>query len=363
MSGVSHAEWDALLTPGNAPLSHGYVSAWQHAELPNFEWRAILAHDSDRVLRAAAPAYFYDLDAGVVQDLPRPLQIMRRQFPRLFRMRVYEIGSPVSMCNPLLAAGNVDRRAAAKAILETATREADAEGAAMTIVQNFCDGEHDPACDAIRELGFSRLPVPSSVVLDLPFDSFDDYLLAMRAPYRRRVRRVLEQSQHLTVERLHDFTDLAPELARLVRLVYERAQEVRRETLPPAFFSAVARLDSTSALLLRRPDGSIASSALLQFDGDWLHFHTCGFEQAAGVDEAAYFRLLYEIVRTGIELDARRIDLGITTLAPKFDLGGRPVPLFAWIRHRHALAQRLFAKLAGTIFAPPAAKPRRVFKD
>lgn len=119
----------------------------------------------------------------------------------------------------------------------------------------------------------------------------------------------------------------------------------------------------SSVLLLRRPDGSIASFGLLLDDRPWLSFLQCGFEAPAGRDEGAYFRLPYEMVRLAIESSHAQVDLGLTTLAPKLDVGGVPIPMYAWLRHRNPLFQRALPAVAQGPLGPERIEPRRVFRE
>jgi hypothetical protein len=146
------------------------------------------------------------------------------------------------------------------------------------------------------------------------------------------------------------------------RLVYDRASDVKREVITEAFFRAASADPRTVVLALRRADGSLASYAFLVEDAPWLHFLYTGFQRAAAEDEGAYFRLLYEIARHAIEHGFASVNLGMTTLEPKLDLGGFPLPLTAWIRHRHRRLQPIFVRLAHGPFAPELQPMRNVFK-
>ncbi len=359
---LESSAWNALCAPGQGPLRHGYVCAWENAHLEGLRARPIAVHGDDETLAAAAHAYFYELDMGGIHSHVAlgALHMARRLYPRLLKTRVYEVGSPTALVPPVLRPTKLSPAAGARAVLRTAVREADRGGAQLMIVQNFATPV-SPEAPVLRELGFSPVPIPPTVVLDLPFGDFDEYLAAMRSHYRRRARKVLKKSRHLEVERVHDFAPLAPRLAQLWRLVYERA-DVRREILGEAYFRGAAGVDETSVLVLRRADGSIASYALLLDDRPWLHFLYCGFEQQAGLEESAYFRLIYEIVRDALERGFEHVNLGITTLEPKLDAGGRVVPLYGWIRHRRRALHGVFARLAAGPFAPGIPEPRTVFK-
>jgi predicted N-acyltransferase len=362
---IDAESWDAIAAPGQGPLLHGYVSAWSRAELPGLTPRPLVARDpEDGRVVAASPAYFYDLDLAVTHSpfLAGTLGVLRRAVPRLMIARAFEIGSSTPLVPPFLRSDRIAVEDAAGELLAEGLREASRGGASMVIVQNF-ETPAGAASAALRSHGFSPVPIPPTVIVELPFASFDEYLAAMRSQYRRRARKVLRGSEHLHVESIRDFGDLAPKLARLWRLVYDRADEVKRELLPEAYFRAVAALPQSSVLALRREDGSIASYALLLDDPPWLHFLFTGFEERAGREEGAYFRLIYEIVRHGIERDFGTVNLGITTVEPKLDAGGVPVPLYAWLRHRRPRLQELFARLGRGPFGPAPVQRRNVFKD
>lgn len=364
MTGVDADAWDAIIRPGQAPIRYGYYASWETAELKGLRSRPIVAQRAGTdALAVAAPAYFYDLDMAVVQSpaLERAVSQIRRAWPRLLILRVLELGTPTPLVPPFLRAADVPAGEAARVIADAALAEAEAGGAKMVIVQSFESTEGETA-DALRAAGFRSVPIPPTVVVDVPWTSFDEYLGSMRAQYRRRARKTLKASAHLRVEHVRDFRALVPELARLWRLVYERAHEVKRELLGEAFFRGAAEQDDSSVLLLRREDGSIASYALLADDRPWLHFLYTGFEERA-VEEAAYFRLLYELVRHAIEHDFHRVNLGLTTLPPKLDVGGVPVQLYAWLKHRRPLLHEVFTRAGAGPFAPARVEPRNVFKD
>jgi hypothetical protein len=76
-----------------------------------------------------------------------------------------------------------------------------------------------------------------------------------------------------------------------------------------------------------------------------------------------YFRLLYEIIRLGIEGGFEQVDLGVTTLAPKLDVGGVPVPLYGLVKHRNSLVQSVVRRLANGPLGPEQVEARHVFKE
>jgi predicted N-acyltransferase len=364
LEAIPPGEWDALLRPASGPLSHGYLTAWEKSELAGLRSCPAVAYEPGSTQpMAACPGYFYELDLVGVRwpSAGGPLHVIRRAWPGFACPLTYELGSPTPLTNPFLVADQSLRGAAVKALITAAMEEGRRSGAQFLMVQNFAS-RTSPAQEELRRLGFAKVPTPPTAVVDLPFDSFEDYLGAMRAQYRRRARQTIKRSAGLRVEHLSDFSALADELAYLWRLIFDRAQEIKREILTPEYFRAVSALENSSVLLTRRDDGSIASFALLLADHPWLSFLQCGFDEPAGRAEGAYFRLLYEIIRVGIEGGFQQVELGLTTLQPKLDVGGVPVMLYAWVKHRNPVIQRLLQWLANGPMRPTELEPRRVFK-
>jgi predicted N-acyltransferase len=365
LAAVPPAEWDALARRGGAALTHGYLRAWEHCELRGLRSRPVIAHDRDTgEAVGACPGYLYDLDLPTARSPQAGAAVgaIRRVLPSFLFARTYELGSPTPLTNPFLVANREQRPEVVGSLIAAALEEAQRTRSEFTLVQNFTSRD-TPGGEQLARLGFAGIPIPATTVVDLPYASFDDYLGAMRAQYRRRAQKTLKRTGELTVEHVVDFADCSEELARLWRAIYERATEVKREVLTPRYFRAVSALPHASVLLIRRSDKSIASFALLLDDHPWLSFLQCGFEQQAGRGEGAYFRLLYEIVRFGIERGYQQVELGMTTLIPKLDVGAVPVALFAWVKHRNPLLRRVLRSLANGPLRPDDVEPRRVFKE
>lgn len=363
-NGVGEDEWDKLVSNVQGPLRHGFIEVWrQNVQLQGLRSQPLVVQQDGTVV-AAAHAYLYDLDmaSGIDARLGHVVGSIRKVWPRALLSRVFEIGSPTPIVNPFLALGEPSEEAI-DTLVRSAQQRARESGAGMLIVQNFESAAYrDSIARVLGRHRFARIPIPPTVVLQLPYTSFDDYLGAMRAQYRRRAKKVLEQSKHLEPEVLHDFADIAPELARLWRLVWERAKELKREVFPAEFFAAASELDYVTVLALRRRDGTIASYALLLEDRPWLHFLYTGFEREAGEQEGAYFRLIYEIARYAIDNGFPTVNLGMTTIEPKLDAGGTVVPLSAWIRARHDAMHEIGVRLQRGPLAPKPVPPRQVFK-
>ncbi|MDR1134880.1 MAG: GNAT family N-acetyltransferase [Clostridiales Family XIII bacterium] len=154
----------------------------------------------------------------------------------------------------------------------------------------------------------------SSCVFHKRFSSFEEYLLALRGSYRRRLKKALEKGGALRVEQIRnaDFTD---ELHGLYRQVRQRSN-YPLETLRPDFFRG---FDGNIFVFY---DGAspVAFAAVKQFDEE-LDFVFGGMNYAARDELDLYYNMLLFILRRGIECGARRIDFGQTAEHSKQRIG------------------------------------------
>lgn len=348
LSAFDRSSWDRLVFPGTAPLSYDLLAPC-HGSLAGFRWRAFGAdvpHDDAPAMRASGFLHRLDLrgllPAGV------------RRFAPPLATTVLELGNPCCPSPPLLT--RADRPAAAWLPALWRRFVADGEAGAL-VVRDVADAELSAA---LRRAGFALVAERPTFVLPLP-GSFDDYLAALRAPYRRRARRYLSLPHR--VELASDFAERAAEMARLFALNADRSRESRHEHIDAAAVGAWSKAAATAALTVADPASGARAVALVVVDPPVLHFHRCGFEAAAGRESGVYLRLLYELVRAAIATGCDRLDLGLTCADPKLRLGARPVPLEVWARHRAGPVQALLRRLAARARPVAAVTPHSVFRD
>lgn len=352
-------DWDRLLEPGRRLLGYTFLEAASTVELEGFALGALVAR-RDGMLVAGAPAYPYRLDLAAFLGgaTRRVASALRRVVPGLLKLRVFEVGWPSILAEPLVGDGDpgVLRAIAEAALAQAADRDAD-----LTIVRDFADGDSTPAT-ALRPLGFEPVPLATDYVISLAgFGTYDAYVAALRSDYRRALKR-LDKGRPVTFERVRDFAPLARELAALWRAAYARARALYRESLAEGFFARLARVPGTSALLVRNADdGTVTRFALLHDDRPLLRPLYYGGPPRVEHD-LAYVKLLHEFVRIGILEGFEAIDLGATTGEPKLALGATPRLVCIWVKHRSAVVQRGLVNLLRGPLAPREPGPRHVFR-
>jgi hypothetical protein len=328
------AGWDALLGPGQGVVGADFLRACT-GTLPGLRWRPLVARGGG-ALSGGAPAFLHAV----------------RLLPGL-RARVLELGPPCCPGPGLLARDPGVAGELLAAIDAQVGRDVD-----LIAVRDVAGAGGDVAED-LHARGFALLTMRDTFVVDTGFASFDAYLGAMRAPYRRRAAQLLARPLRARV--VDRFGDRAGELARLVGLTTARSRDSRAEIVDAAVIRAWSECARTAALLID-DGGALLSAGLLVDDPPVLHFLRCGFDERVGRDSGAYLRLLYELVRHAIARGCRYLDLGVTSAEPKLRIGARPLALAVYGRHRNPLAQAALRARGRRLRAEPI-EIRHVFRD
>ncbi|HTI72329.1 MAG TPA: GNAT family N-acetyltransferase [Candidatus Limnocylindria bacterium] len=213
---------------------------------------------------------------------------------------------------------------------------------------------HQDSVDALRRFSYRPLDTEPNMVLDLDpaWRTYEDYLGALDAKYRRNAR---DQAKKLTaggcvIESLENLEPHAKRLHELYLSVHGNAS-VRLVTLPEAYLPQLARAAGQDfrCSAIRRGEELIGFVTTLR-DGATAIAYYIGFDRAAaGEGLPLYLRLLHATIGHGIELGCRRLSLGRTALEPKAALGAKPEPMSVWMRHRVPALNWMLGGLLGAV--------------
>jgi predicted N-acyltransferase len=362
---IDATAWNAIVGRNRLICRHEYQRAVEASRINDCRYFYPVLYEGNRIL-AHTCVYFIstELDAFASGALKRAIDTVRRVWTNFLIMRSVECGTPVALGSTISFAEGVDRAAA----LETIVRETEALakrlGVRAVLFRDFCEEELG-LFDRLRSMGYASLQNLPAARLTIRWRSFDQYVAAMRKNYRHKIlaQRRKFAKPDVSVEVLKDFSSHAGDLRRLWENAYDHATEYKRERLTEPFFVSMDRcLGHRSALILARVKGRPVGFSLLLFDDETLIPLFCGLDYAFNNEYALYFNLLYEVVNVGIQEQVRDIDFGITTIAPKLDLGAVAVPLHMYMKHLAPLGRRVVPCLFRMMTPSNPLHSRNVFK-
>lgn len=207
----------------------------------------------------------------------------------------------------------------------------------LIMLKDFTDRQS--GVDALRAFSYRPMETEPNMVLaiDPSWQTYEDYLAALDAKYRRSARDQLKKlaTAGCVVEPLDCLADHAGRLHELYLAVHQKAS-VRLVTLGPSFIPALALAAGADfrCNVVRRGDDLLGFITALR-DGDTAIAYYVGFDrEAAAAGLPVYLRLLHATIGDAVQWKCRRLSLGRTALEPKSGLGARPEPMRVWMRHR-----------------------------
>ena len=219
--------------------------------------------------------------------------------------------------------------------------------------------------EILRRFSYRALETEPNMVLALDprWQSHDDYVAALDADYRKKVRTQVKKlaAAGCTVETVTDLatiTALSPRLHDLYLAVQGNAS-VRLVTLRANYFAELARVagENFRCTVVRRAGEVIGFVTSLR-DGDTAIGYYIGFDRAAAAEGLpVYLRLLHATIADAIAWRCSKLSLGRTALEPKAGLGAQPEPMAVWVRHRVPAMNWMLRGLLGAV--PHAEAPER----
>jgi hypothetical protein len=210
--------------------------------------------------------------------------------------------------------------------------------------------------EALRRFSYRPLETEPNMVLGIPaaWRSYDDYLAALDAKYRRNARDQMKKLAEAgcALKPLTE-TDLATHGKRLheLYLAVHSHSPVRLVTLREGYFAALAAAAGKDfRCTVARRGGEILGFITTIRDGNTALGYYIGFDRvAAAAGLPLYLRLLHTTVADAIAWRCQRLSLGRTALEPKAALGAKPEPMCVWLRHRVPTLNWMMRGLLGAV--------------
>jgi hypothetical protein len=365
IAGLDAAAWDAVGTSDDLQATHRFVRACEESGVEHATFRHVLARDA---AGPAAVASFSRMDVSL--DLlstgvtRAAIRAVRRLRPGFLRVPIVFGGLPVSFgrsCLRLRPGADAPRILAA--LHEVAEEFAAASGARLVCFKEF-DADEADRLGPLAARGYIRAWSLPSCRLPLRWRSFDAYLAAMRAGYRRQIRATLHTRalEGVTVRVADRWLGECPTIFALYEQVMDRAP-FQLERLNLAFFEKLATLlpGESRAILVERDGAAIAAGVML-FSPALASWLLAGIDYAANPRYSAYLNLVVEVVRQAIASGAPALEMGQTSYDLKGRMGAVAATRTLLLRYRSGFGHALLRAGRDALFPVPEIRARRVFR-
>lgn len=336
---IAKKDWDALF--GDIPESYPFYKALQNSELSGFIFYYLVIFREDEIA-LIAPLFSADfnLDIAVEGIFSVVIKLIRRVFPRFMISKTLFCGSPFAEYGALGIRQELRDNLELIPLLGRQVNDLAAKlNAPLVIFKDFPE-EKAALLDVLTRHGFSRAKSFPAVLVDVNFRSFEEYLKSLGRSTRKNLNKKLKQAASAGKIEIREANDIKGELAQIIKL-YEntyRQGTTRFEHLNEKFFLRVSEdLASQARFFLYYAEGKLAAFNLCFAYKDLLIDKFIGFDYDICSKYNLYFVSWAHNIKWCIEKGLRYYYPGQTDYQLKLRLGGRLVPLFAYLKHRNHL--------------------------
>lgn len=369
--------WNSIVTEKDIFHSYDFMQVTEDARVENSKFWYLLFYDQDKLVGSSVlSAFSFSLDLFIGKNVV--VKLIKRLSPDFFTLRILVCGLPVSLGQRNLI---VTKPEYYPEIIEKISVKMDeiceAEKIKFQTIKEFRESLIE-GMDEATGMGFFKAFSIPYMILDITWKSFEEYVTAMRYPFRRQVKSSLKKLNR-TVPSVKTGFEKIPEgeaelflaeretcppdvfFAHYIK-VMERAS-TKLEILNPDFFKEFyRRMDNCMKLLVLKTSREILGAAILVSHGKELTFTLIGKMKEKDLKYDTYFNILNGIIEIAIEGGYSRLNLGQTSYWVKQRVGGIPENVFIYFKSKKKFTHGILELLNKQVFPALKLKSVNVFK-
>jgi predicted N-acyltransferase len=364
---VNESQWDSVVSKDRVFCTYKYIESLEKSGMNEGRCYYAVVYDGNDIV-AHASAYFIstELDVFAQGAIKKIIHLIRRRWKNFFTLRSLECGPPIALGNTISFKDGMNRGESLRLLCHGIEELAKELGINFLLFRDFYDDKSE-FCGLLRERGYERVHNLPKAEIKVRWKTFDDYLNSMRSNYRCKIVKSMDKcaKADISIRELKNFSEQhARDLKLLYNNVSNQAKEIKRETLSEAYFQDLHKyLGEKAVILAAIKDDKIIGFMLALFNDKELISAILGLDYNCNREYCVYFNLFYRTVELAIERGMERVDMGITTLDPKKDMGSEIVVLNMYMKHSNLLLNKIISVLFDMITPPDTTGPRNVFKD
>ena len=360
---IAADEWNTLVGAGAVTRSHAYLAAAEAAAVGNCRYYYPVVRD--RAGRLLVHACVYVIDTDFLQLMPRwvaaAARWLRHWWPRLLSARITECACPLVAGSSISVAAEIPR-VRAVALVEEAMRDiARASDSGCLVLRDFAREERAD-CAVLLERGYKRVANRPLAWVPVRWPTHAAYLDAMRARYRKDLKRRLARAKAAGCRVVvHErFAADGERWAAQVAAVHAHTAGFKREQVNAAYYAAFEGLPGAETLLLgvERAGRCLAHGMVIRDDRRTI---ATFFGREPGPPNGEWFLLMNEVMRLGITRGSREIWLGFGSYDAKGLVGADLRALEVYTRCVNPLLNVL-VKCLPDFMRAEGGRARRVFR-
>jgi predicted N-acyltransferase len=217
----------------------------------------------------------------------------------------------------------------------------------------------------LKKFNYHTFSVEPNMKLELQKDwqTFDDYLAALKTKFRVKARKAFALSVQLRTEEvtLKNIDQKLPKMTALYEKVASNASFNLVDFNLETYKDLKEKLGENYILKTYWLDDEIVGFISGMINNDSLDAHFVGIDYQLNKSHAIYQRMLYTYIEIGIEKRLKTINFGRTASEIKSSVGAVPQDLTMYLRHKKTIKNRILKLLLQRV-QPTAFQQKFPFK-
>ena len=326
--------------------------------------------DGDKKLVSVACLALFQVDIfqssfSFVQNL---ISVIRLLIPNAFKWKVLFCGLPVpSGRNHIRFLNSENLEPILELVNKVMEQVAKQQKAKLIVLKEF-DSIQTKQLKILSSMGFLLGEMAPIYELTNKSNNFEDYLIILRAQYRRQIRLNIKEFKkfNFAVEYITHAEEIqnrfSDEVYQLYLNVWNNVKE-KLECFPKEFFQKIAYTTPAILTLISEGQKPLAFSLSLLSPDTYYNVYV-GLDYSYNGHAHLYFNLFYQELDHAFGYKRDKICLGQTSDYFKLRLGSVPDSRFFYVRPLPILLQLVFKCFQNIIFPKPQTSPsHNVFKN
>lgn len=346
ISRIDKAQWDGLF--GEMPQGYGFYRVIEESKLEGFSFYYIsLYKNSEMVLIAPVFISDFNLDIGVEGKTRYLIRFIRKFVKRFLITRALFCGSPITENAVIGIKSGIENR---HAVITELTKVIDIlckeKRIPLVLFKDFLKKDLH-LLEPLKKNRFFSVESFPSVIVELPFNSMDDYFQSLSSNTRKDIRRKIKKAGgKIKVIITSNIENIIADVYALYLNSYN-AGPVKLEKLTKEFFINMGNnLGEQAKFFLYYLDEQLVAFNFGITAKDILIDMFIGFNYDIAYKYNLYFYSWCYNVEWCLKNSIKYYQVGQTDYHPKIRLGGKLIPLFAYIKHNNFMLNSLYRLLA-----------------
>ena len=346
---------------GESHKDFEYYRLIEETMIGQFDYRYLVLFDSRQSPIALQPLILVDQDLSVSarSTITRAVNAIRSFWPRFLRKRILLAGCLVGDGRLGVIAPNDPKQANAM-LAETLLVYARSEKISLVALKDFPAELRDDLKPVVAD-GYTRLAGFPSLVLDLNFASFDEYMQTRlskvtRKGLRRKLRKTEQVSPPITLEVLNDCSAVIDEIYPLYLRVAERSPVEFEIFTREYFLEAGRRMPDRYRYFIWRQAGKAVAFSFCTIWKDSIYDNDIGFDYEVAHELNLYYVSFRDLIEWALAHRLKYYHSAPFNYDPKLHLRLQLVYVDLYVRHASKIINALIKRVA-PFFAPAKSDP------